>query len=452
MDREQIAQIVFDVASATGADAEAYVTAEKETNVEVKQGEVEKFSFAGSKGLGVRVIRDGRMGYAYTSDFTEASVRRCTEQALALAEAADADEFRRLPDPFVRPLQEPLDNYDPAMETLTAEDKVAFAKAIEKAALQADERVVMALWSRYLDGVADVFLATTKGFKGSYKQSYAGGILMAIAADGDERAVSFGVGVDNSIHKLDAQKIGREAGERAARLLGGKPVPTQEATIVYSPFAATNVIGAMSRAMTAEAMQKNRSFLSGKLGQDVASDMVTLLDNGRMPGGLASRPFDDEGMPTGATRLINEGVLETVIYDTYTAAKEGTESTGNASRQSHREPPRLAPSNFYLQPGNISPDELIADVKQGLYVVNTMNTHSINPVSGDYSVSAQGFWIEDGQLSHPVNEVTIAIPLDQLLKNVKAVANDLLFLPFMGATGSPTFRVDGVMIGGQDED
>lgn len=450
MDRARIAEIVFEVGRAAGADAEAYVTAQKETNVEVKQGEVEKFSFAGSKGLGVRVIREGRMGYSYTSDFTEDSVRRCTEQALALAEAADADAFRKLPEPDSRPIREPLDNYDPAMETLPAEEKVAFAIAVEKAALEADERVVMALWSRYLDGVADVFLTTTKGFTGDYKQSFAGGIVMAIAADGDERAVSFGVGVDNSIHKLDPQKIGREAGERAARLLGGKPVPTQEATIVYSPFAATDVIGAMSRAMTAEAMQKNRSFLHGKLGQDVASDMVTLLDNGRMPGGLATRPFDDEGVPTGATRLINEGVLEAVIYDTYTAAKEGTESTGNASRNSHREPPQLAPSNFYLQPGNVTPEELIADVKQGLYVVNTMNTHSINPVSGDYSVSAQGFWIEDGKLTYPVNEVTIAIPLDKLLKNVKGVADDLLFLPFMGAIGSPTFRVDGVMIGGQE--
>lgn len=426
------------------------MTAEKETNVEVRQGQVEKFSFAGSKGMGVRVIQnDGRMGYAYTSDFTEASVRRCTEQALALAEAADADALRRLPEPGERPLQEPLDNYDATMETLPAEDKVAFAKAVEKATLEADERIAMALWSRYLDGVADVYLATTKGFKGSYKQSYAGGIVMAIAVDGEERAVAFGVGVDNAIHKLDPQKIGREAGERAARLLGGRPVPTQEATIVYSPFAAINVIGALSRALTAEAMQKNRSFLHGKLGQDVASDMVTLLDNGRMPGGLATRPFDDEGVPTGATRLINEGVLEAVIYDTYTAAKEGTESTGNASRNSHREPPQLAPSNFYLQPGNVTPEELIADVKQGLYVVNTMNTNSINPVSGDYSVSAQGFWIEDGKLTHPVNEVTIAISLDKLLQNVKGVADDLLFLPLMGAIGSPTFRVDGVIIGGQ---
>ena len=450
MDYLQIAQMVIEQATAAGADAEAYLAVGKETSIEINQGEVAKFSFAGSKGLGVRVIRDGRMGYAYTSDFSAGSVHRCTEYALALAEAADADEYRRLPDPQPVP-DEALDNFDPAMLSLPAEEKVTFAKQLEQAALAADSRVVMALNTRYLDSVDDVFLVNSRGFSGSYKRSMAGGIVMAMAMEGEERAMAFGVGIDTSIRQLDAQQIGREAGERAARLLGGKPVPTQEATIVYSPMAANAVIGSLARALTAEAMQKNRSFLQGKIGQDVAADMVTLLDNGRLPGGMGSRPFDDEGVPTGATRLIDEGVLQAVIYDSYTANKDSARSTGNATRFSHRQPPQLMPSNFYLQPGTLTPEELIGDVKQGLYVVNTMNTHSINPVSGDYSVSAQGFWIEDGQLTYPVNEVTIAIPLDKLLKNIQAVANDLLFLPFMGAVGSPTFRVDGVMIGGQDK-
>lgn len=449
MDYSQLAELVFATAKAAEADAELYITNEKETNITVQRGAVEKFSFAGSKGLGVRVIRDGRMGYAYTSDFSPDSVRRCTEQALALASAADADDYRRLPDP--QPVaEEPLDNYDPAMAALSADDKIAFALEMEKAALAADERVVMALQTMYLDSAGEVALANSKGFAGSYRRSYAGGLVMALATEGDERAMALAFGIDPSFHKLDAQKIGREAGERAAKLLGGKPVPTQEATVVFAPFAGNAVIAAMARALTAEAMQKNRSFLAGKMGQDVASDMVTLLDNGRLRGGLNSRPFDDEGAPTGATRLIDEGVLQAVLYDSYTAARAGARSTGNAARDSHRQPPHLAPGNFYLQPGHISPEALLADVAQGLYVVRTMNTHSINPVSGDFSVSAQGFWIENGQLTTPVNEVTVAISLDQLLKNVSAVANDLLFLPFDGAVGAPTFRVDGVMIAGQD--
>ena len=173
-------------------------------------------------------------------------------------------------------------------------------------------------------------------------------------------------------------------------------------------------------------MQRNRTFLQGKMGQDVASDVVSILDNGRLPGGLATRPFDDEGNPTRATRLVDEGVLQAVLYDDYSAQKDGTNSTGNAARATHRSAPHLSPSNFYIQPGHQTPEELIAGVDQGLYVVNTMNTHSINPVSGDYSVSAQGFWIENGKLGRPVNNVTIALPLDQILKNVTAVARHLL--------------------------
>ena len=176
--------------------------------------------------------------------------------------------------------------------------------------------------------------------------------------------------------------------------------------------------------------------------------MVTLLDNGRMPGGFATRPFDDEGNPTGATRLIDEGVFQAVLYDEYTAQKDGGTSTGNARRFSHAGPPMLAPSNFYIQPGPQSEEEVIQGVEKGLYVVNTMNSHSINPINGDYSVSAQGYWIEDGQIAYPVNNVTIAIPLPELLKNISAVGNDLTFFPFMGAIGAPTLRVDGVMIGG----
>ncbi len=449
MDYLQLAQNVVDQAKAAGAEADAFISIGRQTNIQVDRGEVEKLSHAGSKGIGVRVIREGKMGYAYTSDFSPESLKRTAEAALALAAAADADEHRILPEPSSIP-DDDLQLFDPAVAEASMDEKVSFAKTLEAAALAADERVIMTNRATYLDGIFDIYLVNSRGFSGSYRKTFAAGFLMAMAAEGDQRATGFGVGVSSFLADLDPEKIGTEAGEKAARLLGGKPVPTQEATVVYSPFAASGLIGVLARALTAEAMQRNRSFLQGKMGQDVAADVVTILDNGLLPRGMASRPFDDEGNPSRATRLINEGVLEAVLYDAYTAHKDGTDSTGNANRGSHRQSPGLSPSNFYLQPGHQTAEQLIAGVEKGLYVVNTMNTHSINPVSGDYSVSAQGFWIEDGKLTHPVNEVTIALPLDRLLKNVKAVADDLIFLPFGGAIGSPTFRVDGVTIGGID--
>jgi PmbA protein len=447
MDYLQIAQSVIEQASAAGAEAAAYIAVGSETNIQVQRGEVEKLSRAGSKGLGIRVIRDGQMGYAYTSDFAPGSVQRATEAALTLAEVADADSHRTLPEP--RSIaDDDLQIYDPAIANLTMEEKIDFALRMETAALEADPRVAMTNRATYLDGISTVYLVNSKGFSGNYDSTFTGAFLMAMAADENDRAVAFGLGVSTKWADIDAGKIGQEAGERAAKLLGGQPVPTQEASIVYAPFAAAGLLSVLSQALTAEAMQRNRSFLHGKMGQDVAADVVTLLDNALLSGGMASRPFDAEGNPSSATKLIDEGVLQAVLYDAYTANRDGTNSTGNAGRSSHRQPPVLAATNFYLQPGQQTPEEVIAGVDRGLYVVNTMNTHSINPVSGDYSVSAQGFWIENGQLAQPVNNVTIAIPLDKLLKNVTAVANDLIFLPFGGAIGSPTFRVDGVMIGG----
>ncbi len=447
MNYMEIAKSVVKQAAADGVEVEAYIAIGSETNIQVRSGNVEKLSYAGSKGLGVRVIRNGQMGYAYTSDFSDTSRAKTIEMALTLAEVADADEHRRLPEP--KPISdEDLAIYDPSMQSVEAETKVAFQKAVEAAAFAYDDRVKVSIMNSYIDSISEVYLANSKGFAGSYNSSFAGAYIMVMAMDANDRATGFGLRVGRALHELDATAVGREAAEQAVKLLGGKPVETQTATVVYHPVAATALLGAISQALTAQAMQRNRSFLQGKLGQTVAADVVTLLDNGRLPGGLATRPFDDEGNPTSATRLIDEGVFQAVIYDAHTADKDGTNSTGNATRGSHRSAPSLAPSNFYIQPGPESAEAVIAGVEKGLYVVNTMNTHSINPVSGDYSVSAQGFWIENGKLTHPVNNVTIALPLGEILKNVKAVGNDLTFMPFEGAVGSPTIRVDGVMIGG----
>ncbi len=435
-------------AQSANVEAEAYLNVGQEAEILVSRGEVEKLSQAGSKGLGVRVLVDGKVGYAYSSDFSEQSVNRLLDEAVDLAGIVDGDEFRRLPDPATTS-DEDLAIYDPAIDALSAEEKVDIAKRVEKAALGYDPRVVVTNFCTLLTQSGTVAIANSRGVSGSYRKSFIGSYLMAMAQDGEDRAVAFHVGVASWLKEFDPDAVGREAGKKAIKLLGGRPVPTQKATVVYSPYAAHSIVGALSSALTAQAMQRSRSFLQGKLGEAVASDMVTLLDNGRLPGGLATRPFDDEGVPTRATRLIDEGVLQAVLHDTYTAARDGTDSsTGNASRTSHAGLPSVSASNFYFQAGPQSAEEVISGVERGLYVESVMNTHSINPINGDYSVSAVGYWIENGEIVHPVNNVTIAISLQDWLHNVKAVANDLVFAPMGGALGSPTIRVDNVMIGG----
>ena len=448
MDYLEFARDVVSQAVERGVEAEAYISVGQKTEVNVDRGDVEKLSQAGSKGLGVRVIRDGRMGYAYTSDFGTSSIGKTIDAAVALAEVADGDEYRSLPEPQPLP-EDDLDVYDQAIVDLPIERKVEMARRIEKAAFRYDERIVLTNRCTLLSQYGSVAIANSKGIAGSYDKSFIGGFVMAMAADENDRSMAFGFDFGSRLADFMPTGIGKDAARKAVGMLGGKPVPTQRATVVYSPMAATSVLGALSRALGADAMQRNRSFLEGKIGQTVAADMVSVLDNGRLPGGIATRPFDDEGVPTAATRLIDEGVLQTALHDHYTATRDGTaSSTGNAGRSSHASMPTLDASNFYFQPGHETPEEVIGGVERGLYVESVMNTSSINPISGDYSISAKGYWIENGELSHPVNEVTIALSMQELLQNIKAIGSDLTFVPMMGALGSPTIRVDGVMIGG----
>lgn len=362
--------------------------------------------------------------------------------------AADPDPFRALPALQTIP-DDDLHIYDAAIGETHIDEKVKLALAVERAALDYDPRVAMVNRCTYLDNSGDVFLANSNGFAGSYRRTFAAALAIAIGRDGQEQTQAFGVGGGSTLAELDPAAIGRKAGHRAVALLGGRPVPTQEITVVFDQIVTAQLLGALSQALSAQNIQRGRSFLADKMGQDVAAERVTILDNGRLPGGMGSRPFDAEGVPTQATRLINEGTLQALIYDTYSANRAGAQSTGNAVRGSHRTPPSLGPGNFVMQPGDQSQAEIIAGVEKGLFVLNAMNTGGINPIAGEWSSAASGIWIENGELTFPVNEVTIAASLDQILNGITAVGDDLLFVPFFGAIGAPTIRIDTMTVGGR---
>ncbi len=447
-----LAKSVARRAATNGAEAEVYIQTGQETEILVDRGAVEKLSSAGSKGLGLRVLRDGQMGYAYTSNFGDDAVAQTIDAALALMEASDPDEYRSLPQVAgidEATLNDNLEIYDESVASTSIDDKVDFALRVEQACLGYSERVAMANRCTYQDGVQTVYLANSRGFADSYRSSFAGAFLIAIGRDGDEQTQAFGLDFKPSLAQLDPARIGAMGGERAVRLLGGQPVPTQRVPVVFDPIVCAGLLAALSRALSADNMQRGYSFLAGKAGQEVACDMVTLLDNGRLPGGLGSRPFDDEGVPTRATRLIDEGVLQGAVYDTYSANRAGTRSTGNAQRSSHRTPPGVGTSNFYLQPGQQSQAEIIAGVENGFYVINAMNTGGIDPIAGEYSSAASGLWIENGELTHAVSEVTIAATLPEILHGITAVGNDLTFVPMFGSVGAPSVRIDTMMVGGQ---
>jgi PmbA protein len=445
-------ELVRDVAAkaaARGVQAEAIIIDSQETQIEYATGSVEKLSQSGSKGLGVRVIDDGRVGYAYTSDFTPASIETTWQKAVELAAVASEDDFRRLPAPQTIP-DEDLEIYDPGFAQVSTEAKIDLLRRAEKAALAYDSRIEMARQVVYGDEIRHVYLANSNGFAGSYDRTAAYSYLSAFAREGDDAVEGIGLRASNFFAELDPEAVGREAAQDALTVLGGKAVPTQICPVVFTPIVTAILLGTLAQAMTAEAMQKGRSFLIGKLGQDVASDRVSLLDNGRMKRGFSSAPFDGEGVPTTATRLIDEGVFQNVLYDSYTAAKEGKPSTGNAQRDSHRSVPSLGLSNFYLQPGNKTPDQIISEIDNGILVTNIMQTGGIDPITGECSMGAYGRWIENGKLTQPVSGITLATTLSDLLKNITEVGNDLRLIPFQGAVLAPTIRVNNIMVGGAE--
>jgi len=447
MDYLQLAEGMVQRGKAAGVEAEVFIQTGVQCEIRVSQGQVQQLSQAGSKGLGVRVIDNGRVGYAYTSDFKELDATWAA--ALELAQVADADPHRALPERQALPDQD-LEIYDPAVESTPVETKVALAKGIEQAALDYDERVVAVDLCTYRDEVGHVYLANSRGFAGNYAKSVVAGFLLAVGRDAAGQTAGLGLGFSPYLAELDPVAIGVEAARKAVEILGGKPVATQQVTVVFDPTTAVELVTGLSRALTAEAMQRSRSFLLDKMGQDVANDIVSLLDNGQLKRGIATVPFDGEGVPSSATKLIDEGILQAVLHDTYTALKDGTNSTGNAGRDSHRSMAKLAPSNFYLQPGPDSAESIIAGVERGLYVTNTMNVGGVNSVNGDFSIGASGRWIENGKLTKPVTGVTVSSTLPEILKNIVAVGNDLRFMPFQGAIGSPTIRVEGMIVAGRD--
>jgi PmbA protein len=448
MDEIKLAQDIVAKASTKGAEAEVYFQIGHETQIQVDQGKVENLSHAGNKGVGVRVIVDGSEGYAYTSDFTPESMDKIWHSAYELAKVGDHDPYRGLPDPEQVP-DEDLEIFDRIIAETPIDQKIAFALEVERAALGFDKRVVLTNRCTYLDHDISVTLVNSKGFSGNYRRTWIASHLSAIARERESTSMGLGIGASTFMADLNAEEIGVEAGRNAILMLGGKSVHSQEASVVFTPMVASQLITFLSLALKADEMQRGRSFLLGKMGEDVASDIVSLVDNGRLKRGLASSPFDSEGVPTRATKVIEEGVLQGILHNSYTARKDGMASTGNASRRSHRQPSDLLPTNFYLQPGQMSPEAILSGVDRGLYVLNTMTTGGINPVSGDYSVAARGIWIENGELVGPINGVTIAAPMDQMLKQISAVGNDLRFVPMYGVFGSPSIRIDGMTIAGK---
>jgi PmbA protein len=374
------------------------------------------------------------------------SLDELVARALAHAAAADADEDAVLADPPER--YEKVELHDPRLEDLSVEDKINLAMSAERAALDYDPRVKLVEDTIYADGDAQVALVSSRGVRGTYRESDCYVFLYVLAEQDEavETGIAYAVGRDPA--DLDATGCGREAATRACRLLGAKPCPSFRGTAVLEPYVAASVLTVLGAALTADAVQKGRSLFAQLEGDDVASPLVTLVDDGVHPDGLASAPFDGEGTPCGRTRVIADGVLQGFLYDVRTGHKAGRPSTGNGHRGSYQSTPSVQPSNLVLQGPSTAVEDIIAGVENGVLVTDAVGVHSgANPVSGEFSVGISGLLIEGGRLTRPLREVTLAGDLLSMLRGVAALGDDAKWVP-SGSVLVPTVAIEDMSVAG----
>lgn len=424
--------------------AEAYICNSKELKIEVREGRVETMKLAANRGLGLRVVSDQRTGFSFSTNLSPPGVKEAAEQALANCRITAPDPYLQLPPPG--DFYPNLDIYDPSIGEAAIEQKIDLAKSMEDAAKSFDPRVKIIESSTYLDEEEEVTIVSNLGLKLSYRGAYCGVYLALTAEEGGDSQTGFALDLNLKYQALKPEEVGREAAGRAVRMLGAGPVTTRKVAVVLDPYVATGFLGLISPSLTAEAVQKGRSLFAGKTGTKVASDLITIIDDGTLPGGVASAPFDGEGVTTSRTPLIEGGVLHGYLHNTYTAAKDGVRSTGNGVRNSFKGTPEVGVTNIFIEPGPTRAARLLAETDCGIYITEVMGMHTANPISGDFSVGVAGLLIEKGCLTRPVRGMALGGNIREFLTGVEAVGDDLRFY---GGRGSPTLKISEMTLGGQ---
>jgi PmbA protein len=445
-DLQSIAQAVIDTATTNGATAsDAMIRQDDSFSVTVRMGEVETLKEAISRSLMLRVFVGKRTATSHTSDLTPAVVQQLVRETVDMARLTSEDESAGLPEQAMRSGSFPdLQLLDSSWESLAPAERINLAVRTEAAALATDKLITNSEGATFDYARTHVALANSLGFNAGYAGTTAALYCVPIAQSqaGMQRDHWFSAARHRN-QMESPEDIGRRAANRALRRLGARRVPTGEVPVIFDPLTARSLMGHIFEAVSGSTIYRRSSFLLERLGQKIASENVTVFDDALIPAGLGSSPFDDEGVPTRATPIIENGVLRNYLHSAYTARKLRSVPTGNGSRAASGAV-TIGPTNFYLKPGDHTPEEIISSTEKGLYVVELIG-FGVNTVTGDYSRGATGIWIENGKFIHPVQEVTIAGNLLEMLNAVDMVGNDVTFF---GAIGAPTLKIRNMVISG----
>ncbi len=443
---ELAAETVKQALDRGASDAECTISEGNEFSANVRMREVESLKQAGSRGAGLRVLIGQRAGSAYTSDLSADGMQRMVASALELAAITSEDPYAGLPEAEeLGAIPSDLQLYCADVEGLETPFKIDLARAAEAAALDADPRITNSEGGSFDSRLGRRIFANSRGFVGEYRSSYCSLAAVPVARQGESMERDYWVSMARSFSGLEpAAHVGQVAAERVLRRLGARKVETQRVPVVFEPRTARSLLGSIFEAVHGESVYRQASFLAGKLGEKVAAETVTVIDDGTIPGLFGSSPFDDEGVPSRRTAVIERGVLKSYLLNTYTARKLGMKTTGNASRGLSGNA-GIGHGNLFLERGERTLAEIIAGVSNGFYVTELIGS-GVNIVTGDYSRGAAGMWIRNGELAFPVSEVTIAGNLNNMLMDVEAIGSDL---EFRGSTAAPTLLIREMTVGGR---
>jgi PmbA protein len=425
----------------SGADqAEVFYKSYKNIAVEIKDQAVESLSSSFSSGYSVRVIRNNCLGFSFSTEISESD--QVIARAMDACQSVDEDLFHCLPSPSS---PNTIDIYDNAIRNLKEDDAINMAMRIERAAFDTDSRIKRVRKPSTSFTVAETIIANSLGVKTQYQSTSCSAQVTAVADSGNESQTGWDYMGSRFLRNISFEDVGRTAAASALRLLGSRKMQGRKTTVILDHTVANDFLGVFASSLSSDNVQKGKSLLAGRLDTLVISPKISIMDSGLLPGSLGSKPFDDEGVATQSKALIQEGRLLSYLFNTYTARKGNTISTGNAVRGGHASLPAVGITNLYLEPASpadcVPAKDLFKAVDKGLYIVDAMGIHMVNPISGDFSIGVTGLWIERGEVAFPVKEALISGNLLDFFRKVSAVGDDM---KFYGSLGSPSLIIPDI--------
>ncbi len=432
--KETLGEDIIESAIKKGCDAvEVFIKSGRGISVEAKNGKVEALEASRDFGIAIKVIKNHRLGFSFAT--SPDGIEKIIDEALQGTEWTSKDEFVCIPD-YAH--SGDVSIFDENIDKLKEEDIIKDAILLEESALNFDKRIKKVRKAEVGAGIGNTTIINSKGVNVTYESSYYSASVSTLAQDssGDSQ-MGWDYASSRRMSDVDIKSVGKEASTRAVELLGSRKISAVKLPVILSPSVAVDFLDILSASLSSEAVQKQRSFLIGKVGQNIISGLVDIIDDGTMAWMAGTRPVDDEGVPTMNKTLISKGALMGYIYNTYTAKKDGVSSTGNAVR-GFKSLPGVGVTNIYINTGGSSGKELVKSLRKGIVILGAMGVHTANPVSGDFSVGISGLWIENGEAAYPIKEAVMSGNILDMFKKVEAVGNDL---KFYGSSGSPSLLI-----------